>query len=52
MQSSLRARAYLAENPAAQPSPVDAAERILDLLEGVRATSDIYVNLAVGGDEV
>jgi NAD(P)-dependent dehydrogenase (short-subunit alcohol dehydrogenase family) len=52
MRSSLRARAYLAENPAAQPSPVGAAEQILDLLEGERVASDICVDLAVGGDGV
>jgi NAD(P)-dependent dehydrogenase (short-subunit alcohol dehydrogenase family) len=49
MQSSLRARAYLAENPAAQPSADGAAEHILNLLDGVREASDVYVNLAGGG---
>jgi len=45
MQSPLRSRAYLAENPAAPPSPDDAAEQILELLLGERDASGVYVNL-------
>ena len=45
MRSDLRARAYLAENPADQPSPAVAAERILELLTGERQISGVYVDL-------
>lgn len=45
MQSPLRARAYLAENPAAPAPASDAADRILELLLGEREASGAYVNL-------
>jgi len=45
MQSPLRSRAYLAENPASPPSPGDAAEQIVALLFGERDASGVYVNL-------
>jgi NAD(P)-dependent dehydrogenase (short-subunit alcohol dehydrogenase family) len=44
MQSPLRARAYLAENPTAQPSPALSAERIVDLLTGNCEPSGIYLD--------
>jgi NAD(P)-dependent dehydrogenase (short-subunit alcohol dehydrogenase family) len=54
MQSALRSRAYLAENPAVHPEPGVAAALILDLLAGRREPSGVYVDLpslqvAVGG---
>jgi NAD(P)-dependent dehydrogenase (short-subunit alcohol dehydrogenase family) len=45
MQSPLRSRAYLAENPAAQPEPGVAAAHIVDLLAGRRVPSGVYVDL-------
>jgi NAD(P)-dependent dehydrogenase (short-subunit alcohol dehydrogenase family) len=45
MRSTLRSRAYLAENPAAQPDPGLAAADIVDLLSGRRQASGVYVDL-------
>ena len=45
MQSPLRSRAFLAENPAAPPAPRHSAELIVELLMGEREVSGPYVNL-------
>ena len=49
MRSDLRARAYLAENPATQPAPGVVAEQILGLLTGERERSGVYVDLTDEG---
>lgn len=49
MQSPLRARAFLAENPTAPPPPSEAAERIVELLLGERQVSGVYVDLPALG---
>lgn len=46
VQSPLRSRAYLAENPASPPPAGLAAERILELLLGEREPSGVYVDLS------
>jgi NAD(P)-dependent dehydrogenase (short-subunit alcohol dehydrogenase family) len=46
MQSPLRSRAYLAENPTSAPPAARAAERILQLLLSEREPSDVYVDLS------
>lgn len=45
MRSPLRSRVYLAEQPAAQPEPAVAADRIMELLSGRRTPSGVYVDL-------
>lgn len=45
MQSALRSRAYIAENPATLPSPSIAAERIMELISGQREPSGVYMDL-------
>jgi len=45
MQSTLRSRAYFAEDPATLPPPSVAAERIIELISGRRAPSGVYVDL-------
>jgi NAD(P)-dependent dehydrogenase (short-subunit alcohol dehydrogenase family) len=45
MQSPLRSRAYLAENPTSPAPARDAANQILELLLGEREVSGSYVNL-------
>jgi len=46
MQSPLRSRAYLAENPTSAPPAAHAAEGILQLLLSEREPSDVYVDLS------
>ena len=45
-RSPLRAQAFIAENPASQAPPEEAARRIMDLLKGERAASGAFVDLA------
>lgn len=45
MQSPLRARAFLAENPSTLPPPARAAEQIVELMTGERLPSSVYVDL-------
>ena len=44
-RSSLRSQAYLAENPATQPPPDDAAAGIMRLLTGETQTAGAFVDL-------
>jgi NAD(P)-dependent dehydrogenase (short-subunit alcohol dehydrogenase family) len=46
MQSPLRSRAYLAENPASPPPPATVAGHIIDLITGKTTPSGVYVDLA------
>lgn len=46
MQSPLRHRAYIAENPLAPPPPDLAASSVVDLLSGRREVSDVYLDLS------
>jgi len=48
MQSSLRSRAYFAENPLSPAPATVAAEQIMELLLGEREPSGVYVNLNAG----
>ena len=45
MQSPLRSRAFLAENPTSPPPPSDPAGLIVELLLGQRQVSGVYVDL-------
>jgi len=45
MQSPLRSRAFLAENPTSPPPPSDSAGLIVELLLGERQVSGVYVDL-------
>jgi NAD(P)-dependent dehydrogenase (short-subunit alcohol dehydrogenase family) len=45
-RSPLRAQAFIAENPASQAPPEEAARRIMDLLKGKRPASGAFVDLA------
>jgi NAD(P)-dependent dehydrogenase (short-subunit alcohol dehydrogenase family) len=49
MQSPLRARAYLAENPRSPAPPARVAERVIELLLGQRVPSGPYVDLSSRG---
>jgi NAD(P)-dependent dehydrogenase (short-subunit alcohol dehydrogenase family) len=45
-RSHVRSQAFLAENPASQPPPDEAAAAIMSLLAGRTQTADVYVDLA------
>lgn len=45
-RSPLRSEAFIAENPASQPPPDEAARQIMELLKGERRASGVFVDLA------
>ena len=51
MQSPLRARAYVAENPANPAPPTLAAEAIADVLSGKERASGLYLDLSPGAGQ-